>query len=94
MAKRNTHTAKFKKRVALEAIKEHLTVSELAQKHQVHPSQIKAWKRILTEESEPLFEHKNKQRAQTSIEDKERDELLRIIGKLQVENEFLKKTLG
>jgi transposase-like protein len=36
MSKRKTHSAKFKKRVALEAIKEHLTMAELAQKHQVH----------------------------------------------------------
>ena len=94
MSKRKTHSAKFKKRVALEAIKDQLTMAELARKHQVHPSQIKAWKRILTEDSEHLFEHKNKQRTKGSIEEKERDELLRIIGKLQVENEFLKKTLG
>lgn len=94
MSKRKTHSAKFKKRVALEAVKDQLTMAELSRKHQVHASQIKAWKRILTEDSDPLFEHKNKQRTKGSIEEKERDELLRIIGKLQVENEFLKKTLG
>ena len=97
MSKRKVHTTKFKKRVALDAIKEDLTVAELARKHQVHPSQIKAWKKILTDESDCLFEHKNKRRQQqqgSSIENKDRDELLRIIGKMQVENEFLKKTLA
>ncbi len=80
--------------MALDAIKDQLTVAELARKHQVRPSQIKAWKKILTEESDCLFEHKNKRRSTSSIEEKDRDELLRIIGKMQVENEFLKKTLG
>jgi transposase len=95
MSKRKVHSTKFKKRVAIDAIKEDLTVAELARKHQVHPSQIKAWKKILTEESDCLFEHKNKRRQPgSSIEGKDRDELLRIIGKMQVENEFLKKTLA
>ncbi|PPK83926.1 transposase [Neolewinella xylanilytica] len=94
MSKRRSHSAKFKKRVALEAIREQLTVAELARKHQVHPSQIKAWKQVLTQDSDPLFEHKNSKPKSGSIADKDRDELLRIIGKLQVENEYLKKTLG
>lgn len=94
MTKRKTHSAKFKKRVALEALKEHETVAELARKYKVHPTQIKAWKKLLLEASESLFEHKNKRRSAAGIDEKDRDELLRIIGKLQVENEFLKKTLG
>ena len=40
-----------------------------------------------------MFEHKNSKRKSGSIEDEDRDELLRIIGKLQVENEY-KKALG
>lgn len=93
MPKRKVHTTKFKKRVALDAIKNQLTVAELARKYGVHPSQIKAWKKILVEESDVLFEHKSKRRSASSTEEKDRDELLRIIGKMQVENEFLKRTL-
>ena len=93
MSKRKTHTAKFKKRVALDAVKDQLTLAELTRKYGVHASQIKAWKKILIEESDCLFEHKNKRNSTSSIEQKDRDELLRIIGKMQVENEFLKKTL-
>lgn len=94
MAKRKNYTTKFKKQVAIEAIKEHLTLAQIAQKFSVHPSQIKQWKQILLEQSDILFEHGNsKQPATTDIE-KTHDNLLRIIGKLQVENEFLKKTLN
>jgi len=94
MAKRRTYTTKFKKRVALEAIKEHLTLSQIAQKHKVHPSQIKKWKQILIEESDILFEHGNRKQAGQKSTEEIHDNLLRVIGKLQVENEFLKKTLG
>ena len=93
MAKRKTYTTKFKKQVALEAIKEHLTIPQIAQKFKVHPSQIKVWKRILTEDSDSLFEHGNRQKNKRLDSEKEKDNLLRIIGKLQVENDFLKKTL-
>lgn len=93
MAKRKTYTAKFKKRVALEALKEQLTLSQLAQKYQVHPSQIKKWKQILTQDSDVLFEHGNRKNRTPKNADAVQDNLLRIIGKLQVENDFLKKTL-
>lgn len=94
MAKRRTYTTKFKKRVALEAIKEQSTVAQIAQKHKVHPSQIKKWKQILLEQSDCLFEHGNRKDSAQKSAEEEHDNLLRVIGKLQVENEFLKKTLG
>ena len=94
MATRKTYSANFKKRVALEAVKEHLPLSQLARKHGVHASQIKVWKDILTKQSVQLFERKNGRSSKGAVEEKKIDELLRIIGKLQVENEFLKKTLG
>lgn len=94
MSKRRTHTAKFKKQVAIEAIKEELPLSRLAQKYKVHPSQIKDWKQTLINDSDCLFEHGNRKRTAQKSAEKEHDNLLRLIGKLQVENEYLKKTLG
>lgn len=98
MSKRRTHSATFKKKVALEAIREDLTMAELSRKYQLHASQIKTWKRVLTHDSDALFTPRRSgtrsSSADSRLENKQRDELLRIIGKLQVENEFLKKTLG
>ena len=93
MANRKTYTTKFKKRIALEAVKEHLTIAQITQKYKVHPSQIKKWKQILLEHSDILFEHGNRKNTALKSAEKEHDNLLRVIGKLQVENEFLKKTL-
>ena len=43
--KRRRFTAEFKKRVALEALREHDTVQAIAARYEVHPNQVSAWKR-------------------------------------------------
>ncbi len=43
--RRNKFTGEFKTRIALEAIKGHRTVSEIASECGVHPHQITQWKR-------------------------------------------------
>ena len=43
--KRRKFTSKFKTKVVLESLKERQTVAELAQKYEIHPTQISAWKR-------------------------------------------------
>ncbi len=69
-------------------------MAELAQKYHIHPTQIMDWKAILIKNSDSLFECKGKKQITNNAQQQRFDELLRIIGKLQVENEFLKKTLG
>ena len=49
MRTRRRFSAEFKAKVALEAIKGHETVSELATRHGLHPTQIAAWKREAVE---------------------------------------------
>ena len=40
MAKRKMHTPEFKAKVALEAIREEMTLAELSKQYGVHPNQI------------------------------------------------------
>ena len=49
MRTRRRFSAEFKAKVALEAIKGHETVAELASKHELHPTQIAGWKRAAIE---------------------------------------------
>lgn len=89
--KKRRFTAKFKTKVVLEALKEKSTLAELAQKYEIHPQQISTWKREFLSGAEDVFE-KGKPSAKTEAEE-EKDSLLRTIGELKVENDFLKKVL-
>lgn len=52
---RKQHSAEFKAKVALEALKELKTVPELAKEYTVHPTQINQWKKHLRESAPSLF---------------------------------------
>ena len=53
---RRTHSPAFKAKVALEALREDMTLAELAKKHEVHPNQITDWKRQLVAASTEAFD--------------------------------------
>ena len=57
-AKRQHHSAAFKAKVALEALQERETLSEIATKYEVHPNQITRWKKEFLERAPELFERK------------------------------------
>ena len=53
--KRRRFTAEFKKRVALEALRERDTVQAIASRYKVHPNQVSAWKRQAVESLGEVF---------------------------------------
>ena len=54
--KRTVHSPQFKAKVALEAAREHYTISELARKYSLHPNLIRGWKKQLVEHLPELFQ--------------------------------------
>lgn len=86
--KRKRFDPAFKARVALEAAQENETLAQLASRHGVHPVQVGQWKRQLVENAARAFES-------GAGDDWERreDELLRKIGELTVERDFLARGL-
>ena len=85
---RRKFTPEFKKKVALEALKERQTIQELAAKFEVHPQQITDWKRHFIDNSGVAFERAGSEDNRSSEQ-----ELYSQIGQLKVENDFLKKKL-
>ena len=86
---RKSYTAKFKANVALEAIKEEDTMADLSSKFEVHRAQIQRWKKDAIEQLPALFTNSR----QKKDKDNEAliDELYKQIGRLKVENDWLKK---
>jgi transposase-like protein len=87
---RRNHSAKFKAQVALEAFRGEKTIAEIAAHHEVHATQVTAWKNQALESLVGIF---GGQMAGT--DDKERiRELHAKIGELTVEKDFLSDALG
>jgi transposase len=86
--KRKQHTAAFKARVALAALKGDRTANELAAHFGVHPTLIHAWKKQLLAGAEQVFASGG--RPAGPAEDKT-PELYEQIGRLKVELDWVKK---
>jgi transposase len=90
--KRRVHSAEFKAKVGLEAVRGVKTINEIAQEHDVHPQLVTQWKKEILENAGALFDVKRgpKPVDESSPEDK----LYSEIGKLKMQVDWLKKKLG
>jgi transposase len=84
--------AALKAKIALEALREQATVADLAQRYEVHPNQIYAWKKQLVEQAARAFESGNGEAA--SGREREIEKLHAKIGELIVERDFLARRSG
>nr|WP_244574492.1 IS3 family transposase [Cohaesibacter sp. ES.047] len=92
MTKRKRYSADFKAKVALEAIREELTLSELSKKYDVHPNMISTWKWAAIENMATAFSKGKETESQASAE-----EIVKLhakIGQLVVERDFLSQASG
>ncbi len=92
--KRKTHSDQFKAKVALDAVRNGHTISELATRHQVHPTQITKWKKRLVQGAPELFAREKKSGV-SGVGDIEKlmAPLYEEIGRLKMEVDFLQKKL-
>jgi transposase len=78
----------FKARVALEAVQERESLTQLGKKFGVHPVLVGQWKKLLLEKASAAFTRDSSQEAE-----RVHDELLKKIGELTVERDFLVRGL-
>jgi transposase len=86
---RRNHSAAFKAKVALEALKGERTIAEVAQRHDVHPNQVTEWRRQLLERAADVFGGSSTA-AEPPVDLKA---LHAKIGQLTLENDFLEGAL-
>jgi transposase len=86
---RRNHSAIFKAKVAVDAIKADKTLSELAKAYDVHPNQIVDWKNQLLERAASVFGADSAAAPAVDLK-----ELHAKIGQLALENDFLAGALG
>ena len=86
---RKNHSKEFKAKVALEAVKGVQSLSELASRYKVHPTQIAQWKKHLVEGAPQMFERGGAGRSVDA--EALTAPLYQEIGRLKMEVDFLQK---
>ena len=90
---RKKHGSQTKAKVALEATRNESTLSQIASRYKIHPIQVSKWRKELLERAHELFVD-GRSKSPDAEEGSTIEELYEQIGRLKVENDFLKKKSG
>jgi transposase-like protein len=85
---RKRYSPAFKAQVAVAALQERETVAQIARRYQVHPVQVSQWKKQLVEQAKEAFGAGHREKG-----GREEEELLKKIGELTMERDFLARGL-
>jgi transposase-like protein len=89
---RTRHTPEFKAKVAIAALREQATAQELAKQFGIHPNQIHTWEREFIQRAALAFGTGSEGASEGHSAREE--ELLKKIGELTMERDFLSRGLG
>lgn len=91
--KRTKRSSSFKKKVAIEALREQRTINEIAAEYEVHPAQVSQWRKELLDGAELVFDRGRKERITSEEGARKESDFHRKIGQLTIEIDWLKKKL-
>ncbi|MDR1775675.1 MAG: transposase, partial [Actinomycetes bacterium] len=94
MSKRRNHSPQFKAKLAVEALKEERSVSEIAADYQLNPNLVRRWRDELAEKASVIFSSTKQikeQKRREQVLEAERDELLKAVGVATVERDWLRR---
>lgn len=93
---KNTYSVDFKTKIALLAIKEDKTISEIASENLIDPKSVREWKKEFLDNASYIFSRKNESKPlKNEVKDLEttQDKLYKEIGQLTVELNWAKKKI-
>ncbi len=92
--RKQRRSAGFKRKVAIEALREQKTVNQIAKEFDVHPVQVSQWKKELLNGAESIFETKKNHACRQKEMAAEKAALQQKVGQLTIEIDWLKKKLN
>jgi transposase len=91
---RKKHSAEFKVKVAMAAIREEGTIAEISSKYGVHESQVNAWKKTVLDGVKGLFGAENKAAGADAADSAQVSALHEKVGQLIMERDFFRVRSG
>jgi transposase-like protein len=88
------YSAKFKADRVLEVLNGEETLGAIAARHNINPNMLRNWKKEFLDKAPQIFDESNRKRDTTAREremEVEREELLKTVGQLTIERDWLKK---
>lgn len=88
---RNTYTAQFKAKLVIEVLEGEKTLDAIAAENQINPNMLRNWKKEFLENASRTFEDSTQRaaRKREKAYEKEKQKMLRTIGQLTLERDFL-----
>jgi putative transposase len=92
MNKRNTHSPEFKLKAVLDLLKEEETLSQVAQRYEIHTNLLTRWKQEFLDHAQSAFRRgKSLTDKELKAEKEKAEGLQKLVGQLTYEVDWLKK---
>lgn len=92
--KKSTYTAKYKTDRVLEVLSGEETIGAIAARYNLNPNMLRNWKKEFLEKAPQLFDESGRKKEETAQRrqmESDREELLKTVGQLTIERDWLKK---